>query len=449
MNQICRALGAAHAKGIIHRDMKPENVYLVDARGQAGLRQDPRLRHRQDVSSLDEGGSRLTRTGMIFGTPEYMSPEQAKGDRARPPRRHLRRRLHPLRDADRRRAVPRRDLHGRAHQAHVRAAASRRRSARRSAGIPPDVEAVVLKALAKDRDQRFQTMKEMALALEACAGGDPSQAWGNGAVGRRGGAARALAGVPHAGRRPVRAAVGAAAPSRRSSPDLVPPKKRTGLVVGVALGALLVAGGGGGDGADAEEAAAVRAKPPCAGGARRVGRAEAASRRRSPSSRPSRRRSPCRSTRSPPAPRSSTAPSGSASRRAPSCCPRRTTPVELMLKKKGFKDHAAQDRARSRSRLRHRPDADARTRTRRRRRSPSRRSRRRRWRRRRRAKPEVKPETAQAGRQAARSQRPVRQLSRREPAILRAMYGAAVEVEDEVSRFHREALRRRSAQRLC
>ena len=77
--QICGALSAAHRHGIVHRDLKPENVYLVNFLGDEDF-----------VKLLDfgiakltegEGGERkLTRTGMLFGTPEYMSPEQARGE---------------------------------------------------------------------------------------------------------------------------------------------------------------------------------------------------------------------------------------------------------------------------------------------------------------------------------------------------------------------------------
>jgi len=76
--QICRALRAAHDKGIGHRDMKPENIFLIQCVGQ------PHFVKILDfgiakVMGLDPSGPRLTRTGMIFGTREYMAPEQAEG----------------------------------------------------------------------------------------------------------------------------------------------------------------------------------------------------------------------------------------------------------------------------------------------------------------------------------------------------------------------------------
>ena len=77
--QICHSLSEAHGHGIIHRDMKPDNVFLVDAHGRTDF-----------VKVLDFGIAKLldpppdadistpdTRTGLISGTPRYMAPEQA------------------------------------------------------------------------------------------------------------------------------------------------------------------------------------------------------------------------------------------------------------------------------------------------------------------------------------------------------------------------------------
>ncbi len=75
VRQICRALSAAHEKGIIHRDVKPENVYLV-----GGLKSTRVKVIDFGISKRDDGEAKLTRTGMIMGTPAYMAPEQARGE---------------------------------------------------------------------------------------------------------------------------------------------------------------------------------------------------------------------------------------------------------------------------------------------------------------------------------------------------------------------------------
>lgn len=79
--QCCRALGAAHAKGIIHRDMKPENIFLIHRGDNPDFVKivDFGIAKMDDIETPGEPGRKLTKTGMIFGTPEYMSPEQAAG----------------------------------------------------------------------------------------------------------------------------------------------------------------------------------------------------------------------------------------------------------------------------------------------------------------------------------------------------------------------------------
>ncbi|MDB4928461.1 MAG: hypothetical protein JWM10_945 [Myxococcaceae bacterium] len=77
--QICRALSAAHSLGVVHRDMKPENVFLLNTNEGREVVKIVDFGIAQMKDSAGENTRKLTRTGMIFGTPEYMSPEQASG----------------------------------------------------------------------------------------------------------------------------------------------------------------------------------------------------------------------------------------------------------------------------------------------------------------------------------------------------------------------------------
>jgi serine/threonine-protein kinase len=82
---IASGVSAAHVKGIVHRDLKPENVMIVDRDGDADFvkvldfgiaKVDPTT-----LAAMSQGGGKvLTRVGAVFGTPEYMAPEQAVGD---------------------------------------------------------------------------------------------------------------------------------------------------------------------------------------------------------------------------------------------------------------------------------------------------------------------------------------------------------------------------------
>jgi tetratricopeptide (TPR) repeat protein/predicted Ser/Thr protein kinase/TolB-like protein len=71
IEQVCHALDAAHAEGVIHRDLKPQNI-MVDKHGRVAV-MDFGIARSRELSGL-------TQTGALVGTPEYMSPEQTKGE---------------------------------------------------------------------------------------------------------------------------------------------------------------------------------------------------------------------------------------------------------------------------------------------------------------------------------------------------------------------------------
>ncbi|MEO8126399.1 MAG: protein kinase [Bryobacteraceae bacterium] len=73
MADVCRGLAAAHAEGVVHRDLKPQNI-MMDPRGH------PVVMDFGIASSLEDHS--ITRTGVLMGTPTYMSPEQAMGTKA-------------------------------------------------------------------------------------------------------------------------------------------------------------------------------------------------------------------------------------------------------------------------------------------------------------------------------------------------------------------------------
>ncbi|MCA9671649.1 MAG: serine/threonine protein kinase [Myxococcales bacterium] len=164
--QICRAMGAAHSKHIIHRDMKPENIFLIEREGKPDF-----------VKVLDfgiakvtddsPGERRLTKTGMIFGTPEYMSPEQAQGHK--PDHRVDIYALGVIMYELLTGRVPfKADTFMGILTKHIFEQPTPPSEVEPS--VPGEVEAIILKAMAKDRDDRYRSMAEMASAISTCAG---------------------------------------------------------------------------------------------------------------------------------------------------------------------------------------------------------------------------------------------------------------------------------------
>ena len=78
--QACASVGEAHSQGIIHRDIKPDNLYLVDSKGPGDFVKVLDF----SVAKMDSADSQQTRAGIVFGTPSYMSPEQGRGAKLGP-----------------------------------------------------------------------------------------------------------------------------------------------------------------------------------------------------------------------------------------------------------------------------------------------------------------------------------------------------------------------------
>ena len=168
--QCCKALGAAHAKGIVHRDMKPENVFLTRRDGDRDFVKivDFGIAKMSDIDSPGVPGRKLTKTGMIFGTPEYMSPEQAAG-------KPLDHRV----DVYAVSVILYEMLTGRVPfvgdsfmgilTQHMFEEAPPLRTVNANVESSPELEAVIFHGLAKDPDDRFGSMEELARAVSAAA----------------------------------------------------------------------------------------------------------------------------------------------------------------------------------------------------------------------------------------------------------------------------------------
>ncbi|HVJ15341.1 MAG TPA: serine/threonine-protein kinase [Polyangiaceae bacterium] len=298
--QICRALAAAHGKGVVHRDMKPENVFLqrtgdgeeivkiVDF----GIAQ---LRSNEEAAAASTK-RRLTRTGMIFGTPEYMSPEQAAGKKT-----DLRSDvyavgiiLYEMFTG----AVPfTGDSFLGVLTKHVSDPPPPMHIVFSQLAIGPELQAVIMRALEKNPDHRFQSMNELAQAITATPEGSgmgrpslvgmPMEVGGyasvspgaptaaqfhqqstlgpvvqGGATGMQSGGYDAQsAGTAHT----ILANTGGVTQAGTAS-TVVPSKSNTGLVVALVGGALALAAAAGGfmmlKGRTTEPEAAARIEPP-------------------------------------------------------------------------------------------------------------------------------------------------------------------------------------------
>ncbi|HEY8429537.1 MAG TPA: protein kinase, partial [Sandaracinaceae bacterium] len=166
--QICGSLHEAHQRGIVHRDLKPENILLTDQGGQTDF-----------VKVLDFGiakverpardtGQPLTRLGTILGTPEYMAPEQALGEKVGPAADlyavgvmlyEMLTGKHPF-DTEDRMAIL---------SMHIVAPVPRMADRNPAIDVPAPIEELVRKLLEKDAKARPPSARALAEAIEVAA----------------------------------------------------------------------------------------------------------------------------------------------------------------------------------------------------------------------------------------------------------------------------------------
>ncbi|MDW8300403.1 MAG: protein kinase, partial [Anaerolineae bacterium] len=160
VNQIASALTLAHSRGVIHRDLKPQNV-LFDSSGNAVLTD-------FGIAKVDNSSTLVTGTGIAMGTPSYMAPEQWRGEPV-----DLRVDIYALGLMIFEMLSGRLPFIGDTPASlmfkHLTEPPPRITQLRHD--IPPQVEAVIFRALAKNRDDRYGSAQELAEDLDAAFSG--------------------------------------------------------------------------------------------------------------------------------------------------------------------------------------------------------------------------------------------------------------------------------------
>ncbi|MBZ0237952.1 MAG: serine/threonine protein kinase, partial [Deltaproteobacteria bacterium] len=163
--QIAEALAAAHAQGVIHRDLKPENVLLIERDGDRDFVKVLDFGIALTVGGGGEPRRRLTQPGLAVGTPEYMAPEQAMEATAdeRSDIYALGAILYEMATGQQ---AYRGDTFTKILLEKVQHDPPPPRELR--GDLAPDVEAVIVKAMARKPADRHQAMTELIAELTAC-----------------------------------------------------------------------------------------------------------------------------------------------------------------------------------------------------------------------------------------------------------------------------------------
>jgi serine/threonine-protein kinase len=169
--QMCRSLREAHSLGVVHRDLKPGNVYLVEHGDERDMVKviDFGLVKNVDASNTED----LTQAGLFMGSPKYMAPEQIRGEHvdARTDIYAMGVMLYEMVCGE----VP----FDRANQvdlllAHVNERPKRPRERKPDVQINEGFEAIIMRCLEKNPDDRFTSMDDVLAVLKEATGGRPT-----------------------------------------------------------------------------------------------------------------------------------------------------------------------------------------------------------------------------------------------------------------------------------
>ncbi len=174
VSQAAEGLAAAHASGLVHRDVKPDNILIDPATGRAKVGD-------FGLARLDALGPELTREGVVAGTPAYLGPEQARGDPSVGPPADVYALGVTLYEC----LAGETPFRGTPHRIIRQILEDDPRPPRTiNDAVPRDLETVCLKAMAKEPGLRYQGAAEFAADLRRWLAGEPILARRIGPVGR-------------------------------------------------------------------------------------------------------------------------------------------------------------------------------------------------------------------------------------------------------------------------